>query len=136
MKKTIITAIVILMTMNLFAQSQIEKEGNDAYQRIENCIITYRYRLFPTEDTWTFIKLNTRTGQMWQVQFDEKEKNRFETSLNNVSLVEKQKEVDNRFTLYSTQNLWTFILLDQIDGKTWQVKWSKKPDERRIIPIE
>lgn len=72
---------------------------------------------------------------MWQIQFDDKEKNRLETAINDLSLVEKHEEVDNRFTLYSTQRIWTFILLDQINGKIWQVEWSIKPEERKIIPI-
>lgn len=26
-----------------------------------------RFKLFPTQNMWTFIKLDTQTGQMWQV---------------------------------------------------------------------
>ncbi len=94
------------------------------------------YKLFPTQNLWTFIKLNTRNGQMWQVQYDTKENNRLETSLNLIPLVVKENEVNNRFTLYPTQNIFTFILLDQLDGKTWQVQWSTKANERLVIPIE
>lgn len=68
---------------------------------------------------------------MWQVQYS-LDNNRFETYLNLTPLVEINKEVDNRFTLYPTQNMWTFILLDQIDGKTWQVQWSQEPKDRGI----
>lgn len=114
------------MKLNCFAQVQIENN--------ENCNLTYR--LFPTEKMSNFIKLNTRTGQMWQLQFGDKEQNRKEVSLNSVSLIEKDKEVDNRPALYATQNIRTFILLDQIDGKTWQVLWSTNPKQMKIIPIE
>ena len=31
---------------------------------------------------WTFIKLNTRDGRMWQVQYDVKGSERFEVNLN------------------------------------------------------
>ena len=61
---------------------------------------------------------------------------RFKTFLNTIPLVYETEEVANRFTLYSTQNMWTFILLDQIDGKTWQVQWSFEPENRFVIPIE
>ncbi|GAA5220864.1 hypothetical protein [Membranihabitans marinus] len=84
---------------------------------------------------WNFIKLNTRTGQMWQVQFDVEGSDRFETNLNYYPLVEKEKQVDDRFKLYPTQNTWNFLLLDQIDGKTWQVQWSLKVKDRVVIPI-
>ena len=85
---------------------------------------------------WTFIKLDTRNGQMWQVQYDIKENNRFETSLNSEPQVTKEKEVIDRFTLYPTQNIYNFILLDQIDGRVWQVQWSIDAKKRLIIPIE
>ncbi|MFO8068455.1 MAG: hypothetical protein R6U02_00425 [Alkalibacterium sp.] len=73
---------------------------------------------------------------MWQVQYDVGGDNRFETYLNFVPLVPKEKEENGRFMLYSTQNIYTFILLDQIDGKMWQVQWSIESEERLIIPIE
>ena len=37
--------------------------------------------------------------------------------------------------LYPTQNMWTFILLDQTDGRTWQVQWSTDYESRGILPI-
>lgn len=73
---------------------------------------------------------------MWQVQFDVKESNRFTIDLNSEPLVSKEREVNNRFTLHSTQNIYTFILLDQVDGKTWQVQWSTEAKNRGIIPID
>src|SRR5689334_9615985 len=82
------------------------------------------YRLFPTKNMWTFIKLNTRNGQMWQVHFDVQGDNRLQTDLYVVPLVAAEKEANGRFTLYTTENMYTFILLDQIDGKVWQVQWA------------
>ena len=40
-----------------------------------------------------------------------------------------------RYKLYPTQNMWTFILLDTVDGRTWQVQWSQDEQNRFIIPI-
>lgn len=94
------------------------------------------YKLFPTQNMWTFIKLNTRNGEMWQVQYDVQGDNRGEVYLNFTPLVFKDKEKNGRFTLYPTQNMWTFILLDQIDGRMWQVQWSQKAKNRGIMPIE
>lgn len=73
---------------------------------------------------------------MWQVQFSMDEDTRFVTFLNSDSLVTAKKAVNGRFTLYPTQNMFTFILLDQIDGKTWQVQWSTDPSKRVVYPIE
>lgn len=72
---------------------------------------------------------------MMQVQYDIEGDNRFETWLNSTPLVEKEMEVVSRFTLYPTQNIWTFILFDQIDGKSWQVQWSQEYENRNIWPI-
>lgn len=132
MKKLILFSIIVMTIMMSFAQAQ---EGVINENTQKSCL-TVTYRLFPTQNMWTFIKLNTRNGRMWQVQFDVEGDNRFETHLNILSLVDKEKEIDDRFTLYPTQNIWTFILLDQYDGKTWQVQWSIEPENRGIVPIK
>ena len=133
MKKHTVLAIIIMLNMNLFSQVQIEKNQHDLYQADENYIRTYR--IFPTANMWYFIKLNTRTGQMWQIEFDQKKTKQLAIPLNNLSLVEEQNEVDNRFILYPTQNDWNYLLLDQINGKIWQVYWDMKPEKNKITPL-
>jgi hypothetical protein len=93
------------------------------------------YRLFPTPNIYTFIKLNTRTGQMWQVQWGTESKYQYETTLSEIARVNKDEEKNGRFFLYPTTNTYNFILLDQIDGRVWQVQWSTKANERMVIPI-
>lgn len=93
------------------------------------------FQLFPTQNMWTFLKLNTRNGQIWQVQYSVKETNRFEIKLNSISLTSAEGEMDGRFNLYPTQNFNTFLLLDQADGRIWQVQWSTKPEEMSMVPI-
>lgn len=124
------------MTVISFAQVPVEKDEIALIENKQKSHLAVTYRLFPTQNMWTFIKLNTRNGLMWQVQYDVQDNNRFETYLNFLPLVGKEKEVDNRFTLHSTSNTWTFILLDQIDGGVWQVQWSMEPENRVVIPIE
>lgn len=95
-----------------------------------------RFKLFPTQNMWTFIKLDTQTGQMWQVQYSVNDDNgRFEYDLNPNTLITNDKVVNGRFELYPTQNIYNFILLDQIDGKSWQVQWSIDEENRAIFPI-
>ncbi|WP_291561867.1 hypothetical protein [Bacteroides sp.] len=95
-----------------------------------------RYKLFPTQNMWTFIKLDTQTGQIWQLQYSINDDNRrFECELNTNSLIIDDKKINGRFELYSTQNIYNFILVDQIDGRTWQVQWSFEENNRGIIPI-
>lgn len=73
---------------------------------------------------------------MLQVQFDVNGSNRFESYLNLAPLVSKENEKNERFTLYPTQNMYTFILLDQLDGRVWQVQWSTEIKNKLIVPIE
>lgn len=96
-----------------------------------------RYQLFPTENRWNFIKLDTQTGKMWMVQYSiDKSSERFTYKLNEMSLIDSEEIAQaGRFTLYPTQNHYNFILLDQIDGRTWQVQWSFKPEERFVLRI-
>ncbi|WP_268845964.1 hypothetical protein [Flavobacterium aestivum] len=135
MKKIIILLFFALFTTILSAQSQLKKGtlNESSQNKVDNA--TDVYQLFPTQNIWTFIKLNTRNGKMWQVQFSMKD-NRIVTELNSIPLVLSEMEINGRFTLYPTENMWTFILLDQIDGDTWQVQWSNDDKNRGIIRMK
>ena len=130
MKTRLITLIFVLFATISFAQSTsvvpIQNISTDS---------TVVYRLFSTKNTYNFIKLNTRTGQMWQVQWGTENKYRFETTLSDIPLVDKEKEKNGRFFLYPTTNIYNFILLDQIDGRAWQVQWSIEEKDRAVIRI-
>ena len=109
----------------------IDNDKNVEIEQADNIV----YRLFPTSNMWTFIKLNTRNGQMWQVQYNINGNNRFETFLNIHPLIERENEENGRFTLYPSQNTYNFILVDQIDGRLWQSQWSMESENRGIISI-
>ena len=94
-----------------------------------------RFRLFETTNMWTFIRLDTVTGAMWQIQFDIQGDNRGGVELSTRDLTAGGQRIPGRFTLIPTTNMWTFILLDQIDGRTWQVQWSLESAQRFIIPL-
>ena len=95
-----------------------------------------RYELFPTENIWTFLKLDTQNGKIWQVQYSLDDSYRGEIELNNKALIPDNAAENGRFTLYPTKNLYNFILLDQIDGKMWQVQWSTEAANRGMIPMQ
>jgi hypothetical protein len=106
----------------------INSQNNTNYEGVT-------YRLFPTQNIWNFIKLDTRNGYMWQVQWSTESDKRFVTNLNLIPLVAKEGEKNGRFTLCPTQNIYTFMLIDQIDGRVWQVQWAMEPDKRLVIPV-
>ena len=94
------------------------------------------YKLYPTSNMWTFIKLNTADGRMWQLQYDVQGDDRFEVVLNSLPLLKDgENPIAGRFELYETRNMYNFILLDQIDGRAWQTQWSMEESNRGIVPI-
>jgi hypothetical protein len=133
MKTKFITFIFVLITAISFAQSQNKQDAIVQQKQVsENNI----YQLFPTDNYWTFIKLDTRNGKMWQVHFTiTKEGYEGELILNSVSLLWSEEEINGRFTLYRTNNMYNFILLDQISGKTYQVQWNNDEEKRFVSRI-
>jgi hypothetical protein len=129
MRKLFFLLIIILSTISAFAQST-----SDAPIQNISTDTSVVYRLFSTKNMYMFIKLNTRNGQMWQVQWGTESKYRFETTLSDISRVTQDEEKNGRFFLYPTTNIYNFILLDQIDGRAWQVQWGTEA-QRMVIPI-
>ncbi|WP_268849165.1 hypothetical protein [Flavobacterium aestivum] len=129
MKRIVFFVIIGLASITAFAQNT-----DGAPMQNISTDSNLVYRLFSTRNMYTFIKLDTRNGQMWQVQWSTESKSRFETILSDISLVNKDEEKNGRFFLYPTTNIYNFILLDQIDGRTWQVQWGKE-ENRAVIRI-
>lgn len=92
------------------------------------------FRLFQTNNRWTFLKLDTRTGEIMHVQYST-DGNRMQYELNSIPLATGENAVPGRFFLYPTENTYNFILLDQIDGRVWQVQWNINEDNRGIWRI-
>lgn len=91
------------------------------------------FRLYPTSNMWNFVKLDTRTGQIWMVQYSVKKgKQSFTWAVDPRPIEEPTDENVGRFTLYPTSNIYNFILLDQLDGRTWQVQFSLDDEEHNF----
>ncbi|MCW1149164.1 hypothetical protein [Flavobacterium lacisediminis] len=134
MKTRFFTLAFVLFTIISFGQNQLKATNTVQQKQIsENAI----YQLFPTDNYWTFIKLDTRNGKMWQVHFTISDDGyQGELILNSSSLLMSDEvEVKGRFTLYKTNNMYNFILLDQINGKTYQVQWNSDKEKRFVSRI-
>ena len=96
-----------------------------------------KYRLYGTENIWTFLKLDTCTGRIWQVQYAINDDNRMQTQIVSVRLdwTEDWSDLTNmgRFELYPTKNMYNFLLIDKQSGRIWQIQWSTNPDNRGVI---
>ncbi|WP_316797112.1 hypothetical protein [Pedobacter agri] len=128
-KRIFISLFVSLISIAAKAQTQSEPPAQNI--STDSAVV---YRLFTTRNKWTYIKLNTRNGQMWQVQYSLEDNNR-EDALSLLIRVPKEEEKNGRFFLYPTQNMYNFILLDQLDGRVWQVQWSIEEKSRMVVRI-
>lgn len=134
MKKIFLTLFLLFVVFTVFSQVDI------TIPNYPQCVSEPQdgavYKLFPTKNNWIFIKLNTRNGRLSLVQYSmDGDDSRFETGLCPIERVNSNEEVNGRFTLYPTVNRWTFIMLDQIDGRCWQVQWGVKLADCIVLPI-
>ena len=121
---------IIIFGHNLAVAQDIKTDSSHTIVCDEN------YKLYPTENMWNFIKLDTRTGRLWQVQFSTQGyEYRFQCVLSDVDLSYEENTKPNRFELYPTKNTYNFVLLDKVDGRVWQVQWSFEDEERMVLRI-
>ncbi|MCI5783827.1 MAG: hypothetical protein MR030_05595 [Bacteroidales bacterium] len=119
------------------------KETEEKIGRIEHSLTVIEkntanadpvFKLYPTRNMWNFLKLDTRNGKVSIVQFSvEDNKNRFEYALSDVAL--SNNNIPGRYILQPTDNIYNFIMLDQVTGQTYQVQWSFDETKRFVVPI-
>jgi hypothetical protein len=115
-------ALLLFASLALAQESRLEPTQNpDA-----------PFRLFNTLNIYTLLKLDTRDGRIWQVQWGADEDHRFSEPINVTTLASSGRA--GRFTLYPTTNIFTFVLLDQDTGDAWHVQWGK-PEDRFLVHI-
>ena len=94
------------------------------------------WKLIPTQNRWMFLKLNTKTGQIHEVQYSMEDETRFD-QLHSFGVIKdselKGDEPTNRFDLVPTKNIYTFLLVDQIYGDVWQIQWGKNRAKVKIM---
>lgn len=138
---------VLLCSLDLYAQDYDDQVQNSAKsiineETIQELVLLNtlmngcpRYELYKTVNMWTFLKLETSTGKIWQVQYAVGNEEAFQVVLNDIPLAFDGMEAAGRFKLYPTENIYNFLLLDTYTGGVWQVQWSQNPDKRGIRPI-
>ena len=92
------------------------------------------YRLFNTQNTYNLLLLNTMDGSIQRLQWGGQKGLTFTAPLPKCPGTSQGTHA-GRYTVQSTQNVWTFILLDQDSGSTWYVQWSVNADNDFCIPI-
>jgi hypothetical protein len=75
------------------------------------------YKLYKTDNLHNQLRLNTATGEVYQIQDDGQK-----FLVHDATTPSNEKP--NRYALYKTQNMWIFILLDKFSGLIWQCQYS------------
>jgi hypothetical protein len=123
-------AALLLSSAAMAQRSQSEPRRADP---ISESDVAYPYRLFATTNIWTFILLDTATGRAWQVNYFLDGTPGARSDINRSSLLPDGATPKNgRFTLYSTNNMYNFLLLDREDSRIWQLQWSLESKNRGI----
>ena len=94
-----------------------------------------RYKLYPTQNMYNFLLLDTKTGQIEQIQWSMKPENEIHSTINSVDLTYGQGYGSRSFELIPTQNMYTFLLVDKTTGRIWHVQWGLENSKRGIWNI-
>lgn len=93
------------------------------------------WRLYKTDNMWVYLQLNTMNGTICLLQYSLEELGGIYGIINFQDLVKDNNYFPGRFTLYPTENMFNYILLDQFNGNSWQVQWSFEPENCLIVPL-
>lgn len=92
-----------------------------------------RYKLYPTENIYNLLKLDTQTGRIEQIQWSLDTNKEGSMTINMEDL--SWDTGAGTFELYPTQNMYQFVLLDKTNGRTWHVQWGMEDKKRWIRRI-
>lgn len=141
MKKCIILLAAIALGINASAQEVSvnvgAKDDDESTVSVNVDNPNANFRLFTTRKYSDVLKLNTADGRIWKISFSSLfGDGQTEIPLNPEPLVSEEYMEPGRFTIYPTNSVYILILLDTIDGYTWQINLSKSSRRNPIIPIE
>ncbi len=138
MKHFVLFFILIAIAINGYSQSTknsvcdstliyITKQLEDIDFRINGM---NRFKLYPTENIYTLLKLDTATGKIDQLQWslDSDKEGSFTINNDDLSL----GSGSGTFELYPTKNMYQFILLDKVTGRQWHIQWGMEASKRWI----
>lgn len=89
-----------------------------------------KYKVYLTHDPKTELKLDSYTGQLWQI-----DRTAGNQGIVNVINGEDLSLNGSRFEMTPAADDFHFILVDRPYNRTWHVRWSHKASERGIEKI-
>ena len=151
MKKVLFTVSIMLGVTSVFAQTKQKTVLNDStlvridsLLRVNNAWLEHieldlslkqRYKLYQTDNIYTFLQLDTKTGMIEQVQWSLDSDNQGSVSINIEDLTYGLGCGSGSFELYPTKNMYQYLLLDKTTGRKWHVQWGMESSKRWIRRI-
>ena len=118
----------------LVKMDSLVRANNAWLEQIElDLSLKERYKLYQTENIYTLLELDTKTGMIKQVQWSLDSDNEGTVTINDTDL--SFGYGSGSFELYPTKNMYQFILIEQTTGRKWHVQWGMKAKERWIRRI-
>ena len=110
--------------------------NNGWLEHIElDCSLKNRYKLYSTENIYTFLMLDTKTGMIEQIQWSLESSEEYCVTINKRDLTLFDGYGSNTFELYPTKNIYQFILINKTSGRKWHVQWGFDSKKRWIRAI-
>ena len=151
MKKVLFTVSIMLGVTSVFAQTKQKTVLNDStlvridsLLRVNNAWLEHieldlslkqRYKLYQTDNIYTFLQLDTKTGMIEQVQWSLDSDNEGSVSINIEDLTYGLGCGSGSFELYPTKNMYQYLLLNKTTGRKWHVQWGMESSKRWIRRI-
>ena len=131
MRKIIILLFVFICCLTSCSNQSIATDKTEKANSPEP-VCNATYQLFPTQNMWTFILLDSYNGRLWQVQYSTQDlDNLFCIPINKYELVS-----DNENCIFSIQpltSMYQYYLINDRTGDIWKFQWSTKGDDYRWI---
>lgn len=147
MKRLLLLSFVLVLLTPSYAQTNRKVMSNDSLMiKMDSLLMRQnelleqiqfdlswkgRFKLYQTENIYTLLQLDTKTGRIKQVQWSLESKNEGSVTINDEDLSIGLGD----FELYPTKNMYQFILMDKTVGRKWHVQWGMKDNERWIRRI-
>lgn len=90
-----------------------------------------RFQLFPTQNIWNFILLDSYTGRLWQVQFSSQDLDALMCiPTNETELASTSRPI---FSISPLTSMYQYYLINESNGSMWKFQWSTKGNDYRWI---
>lgn len=110
--------------------------NNNILEQVElDLSLKNRFKIYQTENIYQLLKLDTKTGKIYQIQWSLNKEEEMTLTINSEDLSLDGGYGSGSFELYPTKNMYQFILIDKTDGRTWHVQWGTDSLKRWIRRI-